>query len=80
MDVFVYIFITLASLYALFRICGIIYLSHPFECLVWFYHDFMGWHKPDDFRFYDGCSEHFYCRFCHKEIMQDSQGNWFTFD
>ena len=27
-----------------------------------------------------GCSMYSYCRFCHKEIMQDSQGNWFTFD
>ena len=45
-----------------------------------FFHDVMGWHKPDNFRFSDGCSEHSYCRFCHKEIMQDSQGNWFTFD
>ena len=80
MDVFVYVFITLILLYVLSWICGAIYLIHPFKFLAWFYHDVIGWHKPDNSSFSDGCSEHSYCRFCHKEIMQDSQGNWFTFD
>lgn len=37
MDVFVYVFITLISLYVLSWICGAIYLIHPFiqvPCLV----------------------------------------------
>ena len=42
MDVFVYIFITLISIYVLSWICGVIYLIHPFKFLSWFYHDVMG--------------------------------------
>lgn len=80
MDILLYIFIVLVSLCALSWIGGIIYLIHPFKFLVWFYHDIMGWHKPNDSHFNDGCSMHSHCRFCHKEIMQDSQGNWFTFN
>ena len=26
---------------------------------------------------FDGCSKHNHCKYCGKEIMQDSQGNWF---
>jgi hypothetical protein len=41
-------------------------------------HDRLGWHAPTTgvVRF-DGCSLHSTCRFCQKDIMQDSQGNWF---
>ena len=60
--------------------CGVIYLIHPFKCLAWMYHDIMGWHMPDNSYFEDGCSVHSHCRICKKEVMQDSQGNWFTFD
>lgn len=42
MDVFVYVFITLISLYVLSWICGAIYLIHSFKFLAWFYHDVMG--------------------------------------
>ena len=47
-----------------------------------FYHDIMGWHKPDYSKdsWDDGCSLHAVCKYCEKEIMQDSQGNWFTYD
>lgn len=80
MNAVFYIFIAFVSLFALHWLCGVIYLIHPFKCLVWMHHDIMGWHKPDGSHFNDGCSEHSHCRFCHKEIMQDSQGNWFTFN
>ena len=45
-----------------------------------FYHDILGWHKPknDDDSSFDGCSFHNKCKYCGKEILQDSQGNWFT--
>lgn len=76
----VYIFVALVVLFAIHWACGVLYLIHPCKCLAWMYHDIMGWHKPDGTLFNDGCSNHSYCRFCHKEIMQDSQGNWFTFD
>lgn len=47
---------------------------------IWFglfkfwYHDFLGWHRPD------GSSRHTRCKYCKKDILQDSQGNWFTFE
>ena len=46
----------------------------------WLLHDIMHWHSPDETSSFDGCSNHSYCKFCNKEIMQDSQGNWFTFN
>jgi len=42
------------------------------------YHDVLGWHQPDNSpQWSDGCSTHCVCKHCGKEIMQDSQGNWF---
>ena len=62
----------------LFWITGIAwFLGHPFKAGVWFFHDIMGWHYPDDSSSFDDCSVHSHCRYCKKEIMQDSQGNWF---
>ena len=46
----------------------------------WLLHDIMRWHLPDETSSFDGCSSHSHCKFCNKEIMQDSQGNWFTFN
>lgn len=49
--------------------------------LGWFhrwYHDVLGWHQPDNSpERFDGCSLHAKCKWCGKDIMQDSQGNWF---
>jgi len=45
---------------------------HRFRC-------FMGWHLPDAVKSFDGCSVHSRCRWCKREVMQDSHGNWFTF-
>jgi hypothetical protein len=43
-----------------------------------FYHDVLGWHHPDNSpKWSDGCSTHAKCKWCGKDIMQDSQGNWF---
>ena len=43
------------------------------------YHDVLGWHEPkeDADQTFDGVSVHCVCKHCGKEIMQDSQGNWF---
>lgn len=57
----------------------LIWYIHPYKALTWLCHDIMGWHKPDHTRSFDGLSDHSHCIFCGKEIMQDSQGNWFTF-
>lgn len=45
----------------------------------WYYHNLLGWHQPKDDAcvIFDGCSLHCVCKHCGKEIMQDSQGNWF---
>lgn len=62
----------------LFWITGIAwFLGHPFKAGVWLLHDIMGWHYPDDSSSFDGCSVYSRCGYCKKEIMQDSQGNWF---
>ena len=43
------------------------------------YHDLLHWHMPEDGgeQWSDGCSQHAICKYCGKEIMMDSQGNWF---
>ena len=50
--------------------------------LGWFkfyYHDILAWHTPEDeSRWWDGCSDHAICKHCCEDILQDSQGNWFT--
>lgn len=54
-----------------------ILLYEKFGWFKWFYHDILWWHKPTDEREFDGCSLHSRCKYCGREIMQDSQGNWF---
>lgn len=39
----------------------------------------LGWHKPT-YRVVKGVNTHSYCRYCEKEIIQDSQGNWFEIE
>lgn len=42
--------------------------------------EFMGWHRPvkdPNKQYFDGASHHSTCRYCGKDIMQDSQGGWF---
>ena len=54
-------------------------LYFKFGVLKFFYHDLLGWHMPDGSpKWSDGLSEHAICKHCGKEIMQDSQGNWFA--
>ena len=74
--------------YAILGIVGIPYILiliispfyFKFGIGKWLLHDIMHWHLPDETNSFDGCSNHSYCKFCNKEIMQDSQGNWFTFN
>ena len=69
--------IGLMGLAYLLSIIGSIFY-HNYGAFKFFYHDFMGWHYPDDQPTkYDGCNVHARCKHCGKEIMQDSQGNWF---
>ena len=39
-------------------------------------HDILGWHDCDASGF-DGASATGRCKYCGKECMMDSQGNWF---
>lgn len=39
--------------------------------------DALGWHKAPRSQGFDGCSLNGTCPACGKEVMQDSQGNWF---
>lgn len=60
----------------IFMITSVIYLKTGL--FKFFYHDVLGWHQPGNFpKWFDGCSTHSNCKYCKKEIMQDSQGNWF---
>lgn len=56
----------------------LIIASAVHECVggKWFCKVF-GWHRPSDDCTFDGMSFHSKCKDCGKDIMQDSQGNWF---
>lgn len=42
-------------------------------------HGVMKLHIPDESTlWFDGCSRHAVCAYCGKDILQDSQGNWFS--
>lgn len=76
-DFLIVIVIALGILYVISLICAPLYFKFGFgKC---FFHDVMEWHIPIETEesTFDGCSEHNHCKFCGKEIMQDSQGNWF---
>lgn len=77
MTVLEIIFITLLSPLFLMLILSLFYDIWGFN--KWFYHDILGWHKPNKKQSFDGCSFHATCKHCGKRIMQDSQGNWFEY-
>ncbi len=61
---------------------AISFLYIKFGILKKFFHDILGWHQPAIERgeceiAFDGANIHTTCKHCGKEIMQDSQGNWF---
>lgn len=59
-------------------VSGIVYLISEGKIFKRFGHNIMGWHLPNDEpQGFDGCNFHAHCKFCGKEIIQDSQGNWF---
>lgn len=72
----IYIAMILLVALVIFTITSAIYLRNGWFKI--FYHDVLGWHQPDNYpKWSDGCSDHCICKHCGKEIMQDSQGNWF---
>lgn len=63
---------------AIMWVSGVIYMVSKGRIFDWFYHNVLKWHLPDNKpQEFDGCNIHTHCKFCGKEIMQDSQGNWF---
>ena len=44
-----------------------------------FLHDLLSWHDGKGEMWFDGASWHSICSQCGQSVMQDSQGNWFTF-
>lgn len=60
-----------------FMFCGFLYLTCG-KCRR-LYHDILGWHQPDDKETFIswGGFLHSKCKWCGKDIEEDSQGNWF---
>lgn len=78
LNIFLEILVIVLSIVAIIIIGGIIYLISKGLIFKWFYHNILEWHLPDDESLgFDGCSFHAHCKICNKEIMMDSQGNWF---
>ena len=70
-----YLFIAFGSLVLVHIETGL-YFKYGF--LKFFYHDLLEWHVPEEgTRYSDGYMEHAICKHCKKDIIQDSQGNWF---
>lgn len=45
-----------------------------------FLHDRLKWGFPLKMVGGDGFQQNYSCKFCDKEITQDSQGNWFHYE
>ena len=60
-------------------ILGIIYMISGGRLFKRVYHDIMGWHLPDNTKKTEGINTCSKCKICKKDIIRDSQGNWFTY-
>ena len=69
------LFILIAFIICIFILLLILYIK--FGLFKKFFHDILGYHMPTNERGFDGCSPVSKCKYCGKEILQDSQGNWF---
>lgn len=69
----------LASGFGVMILDGIgVALYFKFGAFKFYYHDFLHWHRPDGSPLRnDGLTDHSICKHCGKDIMRDSQGNWF---
>lgn len=65
----------LGGVLALFLVLAILYLAIGWNR--WLFHNLLGWHKPIKEKTFKGINIISKCRYCGKEIAQDSQGNWF---
>lgn len=67
--------LSIITVIGLFLIFAGVYFLTGFGKL--FYHDVMKWHMPVWEKTSDGLNTCSKCKYCGKDIMQDSQGNWF---
>ena len=74
--VYFYVLVTIEIAFIIFVICSLFYMRCGF--FKRFFHDGLHWHEPTTIWF-DGFQVHSICKHCGKEIMRDSQGNWFLF-
>lgn len=67
----------IAILFLLISITGYLYVKKGF--FKSFYHDILEWCLPNENTeiWSDGVNTHAICKYCNREIIQDSQGNWF---
>lgn len=80
--IIVYILSVIVAIMIIGWVSSVLYIVTKGRIFKRFYHDVLKWHLPDENGSveYDGVNIHCYCKFCHKEIIQDSQGNWYEID
>ena len=59
----------------LFLLLAILYLAVGWN--KWLFHNILGWHKLIKEKTLNGINIISKCKYCGKEIIQDSQCNWF---
>ena len=74
MNVLTFILIFIAILLTIMCVTGLLYIITKGALFKPFYHDVLEWHLPDLNK-----TENI-CKFCGRKILQDSQGNWFSYD
>lgn len=47
--------------------------KHYFRC------KYLDWHRPASIEYHDAVNAESKCKYCGRSIMEDSQGNWFTY-
>ena len=69
----------LLSVLFLIWLLGLTWIFTPFRPCKWFFHDILSWHEPDSRKGIEirGINIHAKCKYCGKDIIRDSQGNWF---
>jgi len=71
-DIWIFLFVVFGGFWLVGVYDWVVGFKDKSFCLV------MGWHDGSGGkRSFDGCSIHATCSRCGKEVMQDSQGNWF---
>lgn len=75
-DIIITIVLSIVILLLVFLMVGGI-LYTKIGIFRFFFHDILAWHMPDGTYHFRGINTHSKCKYCGKDIIQDSQGNWF---